>query len=91
MKATRTKIALVPETSSKVHSIDKGTSYDVAQGLHNLADAIEKGHFGRVTDVGLVMKSFNKDGLHINVKHVGMGGPGDLMLMAERFRQRAAQ
>jgi hypothetical protein len=86
----KTSIALVA-SDSKVHPINKSTTYDVPNQLRKLADAIEHGDFGRVTDAALVVRGFSDSSLQLHVRHFGTGSQGDLMLMVERFRQRVAR
>lgn len=76
---------------AKIRVINQGTSYDVVGRLKALARAIERGDYGRVTDVGIVVKSFKGSETHLDIKHVGTGTPGDLTMMATYFQNKASR
>jgi hypothetical protein len=76
---------------AKLRLIDQGTAYDVPGRLKSLARAIERGEYGRVTDVGIVVKSFRHSDTHMVCKHVGTGTKGDLLMMANHFYRKAGE
>jgi hypothetical protein len=77
--------------SAQIRAIDQGTNYDVIGRLKAMARAIERGDYGRVTDVGIVVKGFVGAEVHMQVTHAGTGTKGDFILMAKYLEQRASR
>lgn len=76
---------------AQLRAIDKGTNYDVVGRLKAMARAIERGDYGRVTDVGIVVKGFVGMEEHMQVTHAGTGTKGDFILMAKYLEQKASR
>jgi hypothetical protein len=74
-----------------IRAIDQGTAYDVPGGLKALARAIERGDYGRVTDIGIVVRSFKNRTLHMFPQHIGTGTSSDFMHMAEVLKSKASR
>lgn len=75
---------------SGLRAIDQGTCYDVVGNLKSIARAIERGELGRVTDIGLVIRTQQTGGVNHDLKHFGVSPQGELMMMAEFFQRRAS-
>lgn len=76
---------------AQLRVIDQGTNYDVPGRLKALARAIERGDYGRVTDVGIVLKSFQGCQSHMVCTRAGTGTPGDFLMMANHLQAKASQ
>jgi len=90
-KAAVRQMPKSPPKKAKIRVINQGTAYDVPGRLKALARAIERGEYGRVTDVGIVVKSFRHTETHMVCKHVGTGTKGDLLMMTNHFYRKAGE
>lgn len=54
-----------------IHPIDLNTRYDVPGRLRQLAQSIEDGNFGTVTDVAFSLRFIHEEGVHVKSFVIG--------------------
>jgi hypothetical protein len=59
--------------ASRLRPIDRGTYYDIPGRMRMLLRQIERGEWGKVTDVSVVLRYIKDDGVRINSRHTGTG------------------
>ena len=73
---------------SKLRAIDQGTYRDLTGSLRRLTRQIDRGEFGKVRDVSVILSTENGGGVEVKGWHFGAGSRADVHWMIATAKNR---